>query len=391
MHRHALGLLTAATALMGVALPAHATDWVGGDWGGADLVVAYGDTLSGDFVNVGAFVVPVGVTVAVANGVPLTVNASSITVAGFLDADGSGFAGGGDCYFPCQTTGFGPGGGASGPSHGGGGGHAGVGGLASAVLGTGQPYGTSDDRAYLPMGSGGGAASYGYPWSPGGAGGGSVLLVAPWVQVDGIIGADGGNSYTQYFQWGSGGGSGGSITIVAGVLAGSGSISVEGGDFYDSWDYSAGSGGSGGRVKSWVESYAGSLSILTDAGLTGFLHVPKPDDGTQYMWMGTLILTAPSPGTAGNLNSTTVTGAAPNLEVYLAAHPSLGSAPIPGCSGFSAGVAAGAMVVGPVTADATGNAVFSGMVPPGQAGATWQLQAIQPGSCATSAVVPWTF
>ena len=67
---------------------------VGGDFAGADLTPANGDTLQGMFTNVGTFHVPVGATVFVDSGVPLEVHAGLSEIFGTLDATGAGFAGG---------------------------------------------------------------------------------------------------------------------------------------------------------------------------------------------------------------------------------------------------------------------------------------------------------
>lgn len=405
----ALGLLHA---------PAHAADWVGGDWGGADLVVADGDTLTGAFVDVGAFAVPAGATVRVLGPATLRIEASTITVDGTLDASEAGHAGGrGEALFYISPeSGLGPGGGGRGPSSyggsgtyitnfgGAGAGHAGAGGTppppyAGAGALPGPAYGSADARTPIQAGSGGGGGAcdhsgYYYPdcvtttGAPGGDGGGAVLLIAPVVTVDGSILANGGDGGDTP-DYGSGGGSGGTIAIVAGDLGGTGTVAAQGGDGGQkcSW-YCAlrAGGGSGGRVKLWASSVSSMPAVLVQRGLGhGAAH------GSTWAWIGTPTLGPPVPGTAGGLNSATVTDAAPGLDVYVAADTAAGAAPIPGCSGFSASVGPGSLVLGPVTADAAGSAVFDAMVPAGQAGQSWQLQAIQPAACALSSALPWTF
>jgi ABC-type amino acid transport system permease subunit len=68
------------------ALPAHANYYDGDDWEGMDLILVDGDTLSGDFVNVGMFSIPVGATISGIGG-NISVNARSILVDGALDGD----------------------------------------------------------------------------------------------------------------------------------------------------------------------------------------------------------------------------------------------------------------------------------------------------------------
>ncbi|MBN1667982.1 MAG: hypothetical protein JW862_12880, partial [Anaerolineales bacterium] len=57
----------------------------GADYGGADLVPADGDVLSGTFTNVGTFWIQAGVTVFVDPGTPLSIQADTILIEGILD------------------------------------------------------------------------------------------------------------------------------------------------------------------------------------------------------------------------------------------------------------------------------------------------------------------
>lgn len=381
------------SGLLGLTLcsSANATNWVGGDWGGADLIVADNDRLAGVFRNVGTFFVPSGARVWAQDVTTIQIHAAAIVVDGRIFTSGSGHRGG-SCSATCM--GGGPGGASgSGYGSGSGAGHAGGGG----GTGGGPAYGAPDDRYDLPFGSGGsGARGTFEPYLSGGNGGGAVLLVAPTIEIDGAIEADGEDgSHDVNPGESTGGGSGGSITLVAGSLSGTGTVQASGGDsgfdvgIWGGYTYEGG-GGSGGRVKVWAGSYAGSITPQVGRGRSG-AGEPVASQGSIYAWSGTPTLGPPIPGTAGMLNSATVTGAAPNLDVYLVAHTATGSTPIPGCSGFRAGVAASPYIVGPVAADALGTAVFSDTVPIGLAGQTYQLQAVQPGSCAMSPVLPWTF
>ena len=73
---------------------AGAATITGGDKGGADIMVANGDVLSGALTNVGTFTIPAGVTATVDPGVPLSITAVHIVIAGTLDGTGAGDAGG---------------------------------------------------------------------------------------------------------------------------------------------------------------------------------------------------------------------------------------------------------------------------------------------------------
>jgi hypothetical protein len=79
---HAVALLIALFAL--VATPsAQASYYAGGDWGGRDLTLLNGDSLSGTFSNVGQFYIPTGALVSGSAG-NLVVNASSFLIDGSL-------------------------------------------------------------------------------------------------------------------------------------------------------------------------------------------------------------------------------------------------------------------------------------------------------------------
>ncbi len=63
--------------------PAHADFYVGGDWGGRDLLLADGDSLSGSFSNVGQLYIPVGALVT-GGADNLTINAGRVLIDGVL-------------------------------------------------------------------------------------------------------------------------------------------------------------------------------------------------------------------------------------------------------------------------------------------------------------------
>lgn len=50
--------------LLAAIQPAHAYFYSGGDWGGRDLLLLNGDTLSGNFSNVGQFYIPSGASIS---------------------------------------------------------------------------------------------------------------------------------------------------------------------------------------------------------------------------------------------------------------------------------------------------------------------------------------
>jgi len=232
---------------------AWATDHVGADWGGADLVMADGDTLTGVFTGIARFEVSEGTFVTVAPQTPLEIHADDVVIAGILSADGAGHPGG-----EGMEDGAGEGGGeaANSSTSGGGAGFAGRGGSGSVY----SPYGTYDggasgglDYHHLldPLGSGGGGGDAGSGFGRGGAGGGAIALVAPTVTIDGTLslaGALGGCPEPDTLRGGGGGGgSGGYLRIDAAQIDGTGTVFAIGGDVCGepgTW----GGGGGGGWV-----------------------------------------------------------------------------------------------------------------------------------------------
>ncbi|MFT4625606.1 MAG: hypothetical protein ACI8PZ_004274 [Myxococcota bacterium] len=102
-----------------------------------------------------------------------------------------------------------------------------------------------------------------------------------------------------------------------------------------------------------------------------------------------MFLTAPDPGTAGVRNRWQGRGAVPGSRVYMAVGEP-GETEIPGCPGSSVGVAR-PKLLGPVTADGDGNAVFSATVPAPLAGVSYRMQLADPESCTVSNTVDETF
>ena len=270
--RFAFALLAAAVIMPSAT---KAAVIVGGDWGGANLIVSDGDVLSGTFTNVGNFTIAAGTSAFVQQGMVLTLNADRINIEGTLSGLGRGFAGGASGG-PSQAGGAG-----AGPSAGGGGGHGGCvhssGGAGAGFVSAGGRGGKSDlsspgmpaggaaNAITFGMGAGGGAAGShcaGYTnvqGGAGGAGGGAVRLIAEdLLTLTGAIimdGADGGDgrANSNYGTSGGGAGAGGSIWLSGDMIL-DGLLSVGGGQGGDYGTGSqlvyvnAGGGGSGGRI-----------------------------------------------------------------------------------------------------------------------------------------------
>ena len=196
-------------------------------------------------------------------------SAANLTVAGSINVNGKGFAGG-----AIGVRGSGPAGGSDGLHCGGGASHGGDGSWSGAgcfgLSSAGATYGSS--TAPVTFGSGGGGSDS----AAGGAGGGALKISVPsTVSVSGTISANGDMGGAGAGRNG-GAGAGGSIWIIAGQLSGVGNISADGG--------AAGTRqtpGGGGRVaiSTATSTFNGSISSATPNALSSVLD----GDGTFFM------------------------------------------------------------------------------------------------------------
>jgi hypothetical protein len=69
--------------ILTAAQPAHAYFYAGGDWGGKNLTLLNGDSLSGSFSNVGQFYIPTGALIS-GSAADLVVNAGKVLIDGSL-------------------------------------------------------------------------------------------------------------------------------------------------------------------------------------------------------------------------------------------------------------------------------------------------------------------
>jgi len=270
---------------------------LGGDFGGADLVVSDGDVLSGTFTNVGTFRVPIGVTAYVDQGVALNVHASAIEIEGRLDGVGRGYAGGAarDLRGVHGIAGNGPGGGARGVmgpilhgTGGGGGGHGGGGGAGLALpfpfaATGGAVYDLEPDRIDMGSGGGGGAnhatAAFGLGGA-GGYGGAAILFDAPDIVVKGEVAVDGTDGEPgvpgggDARASGGGGGAGGGILLKGALTCGDAALlSADGGRGANvigsiGWG-TGGGGGAGGRVKLVGDGDVAACNASVEGGAPG--------------------------------------------------------------------------------------------------------------------------
>jgi len=114
-------------------------------------------------------------------------------------------------------------------------------------------------------------------------------------------------------------------------------------------------------------------------------------DNLEIATSSALTLLPPTPGTAGMANQFRAVNAAPGGSVVFAAARSTGSTAAR-CNGrpLTLGLAS-ARPLGSATADASGTAAISVLVPPGLAGASVQLQAVDRGRCERSSVLNVSF
>lgn len=261
-----------STILIPLAATASAANFNGGDWGGQDLMISNGDTLSGNFTNVGSFTIPNNSTASINSNI-FSVNARSINIAGTLNGSGAGYAGGLTTGIN-GSAGYGPGGGQGGlygptihASGGGGGGSFGSGGNSGQYL-TEPGYAPgglgyiSTDLLTPTAGSGGGSAGShtgSTNGGDGGSGGAGISLFADTISISGSILAKGnngesGDSAPTASSSSGGGGAGGTI-ILGGLLDITGVLDVSGGEGADyglalnlGGGYGQGGGGGGGGL-----------------------------------------------------------------------------------------------------------------------------------------------
>lgn len=294
-----IAALAVSASVMAPQPRALAATIFGGDWAGGLLAPANGDILAGTFTNVGSFIVGAGTQVFVQPGAFLSLSANTISIAGTLNANAAGHAGG--LHGFSGNPGAGPGGGAGGEyggsvhaSGGAGGGFGGSGGNGGSSFGS-DPLPSIGGGSYAAIppvfGSGGGAAGdHGCcTQGPGtgiggngGAGGGGVALSANTsLVVTGSILAEGEDGFQgtpgDYPASGGGGGSGGLI-LLSGPLLLDGLLDVSGGDGADyqgignpgeAWGNGGGGGGGGRIVLQGTASFGGSFATDLAGGLAG--------------------------------------------------------------------------------------------------------------------------
>jgi hypothetical protein len=278
--------------LAAFAAPASAALITGSDLQGANLVLNNGDVLSGSFINVGSVIIPTDVTVYVAAGNALSISAQSINIAGVLNGEGAGYAGG--THALSGSAGKGPGAGAGGlfgsavhASGGAGGGSTGKGGNGGSALGSSPGISAGGKANTAAMGSGGGAAGdhdtyYTGKGGNGGAGGGGISLSALGnLILTGSILADGQNGFQgvadEYPVSGGGGGAGGSISLF-GTLLLDGLLDVSGGNGGNylgnanggyAWGNGGGGGGGGTIQLGGMASFGTNFIADITGGLAG--------------------------------------------------------------------------------------------------------------------------
>ena len=103
-----------------------------------------------------------------------------------------------------------------------------------------------------------------------------------------------------------------------------------------------------------------------------------------------LLLAAPSPGRAGELNTFTVSGATPGEKVHFVYGFQNGSTDVPGCPGVTVDIT-NPMIAGGVVADVNGIAMFEITVPGGASGRTVWIQSVELGTCQVSNMNGHTF
>jgi len=184
----------------------------------------------------------------VGQGVEIIATDVVIEAGSALTADAQGYIGG-----TSANEGRGPGGGKLSGVYGGGGSHAGIGGLNGGPT-YGAPFAPTD------LGSGGAGEDDYWHGGTGGAGGGALeMTVSGTLTVDGTLSANGQDEQDEVKDW-TGGGSGGSIYATAGAFTGSGRLEAGGGAT------AVGGGGGGGRILLHAGTIDGTATISANGG-----------------------------------------------------------------------------------------------------------------------------
>ncbi len=105
---------------------------------------------------------------------------------------------------------------------------------------------------------------------------------------------------------------------------------------------------------------------------------------------GAAELKPPTPGVVGEANRNAILGVTPGNAVFLLAGLQTASGRIPGCGGVAIGIA-NPFVLGPVTANADGNALLTIPVPAILSGLTIHLQGLDLFGCTVTNVVTHSF
>lgn len=162
------------------------------------------------------------------------------------------------------------------------------------------------------------------------------------------------------------------------------------------WQWDFGDGGSSNQpspnhVYTSPGTFTVSLTVNgpggTDTETKVALITVNPPAGNQ------LNLSSPSPGSAGAVNSWTITGATPGRTVGIYIGQNLGSASanVGNCGGIPLGLGLPFRLLVKGSANGSGVAVLSAPAPAGTAGKTFRFQAVEPFSCRASNVVSDTF
>jgi hypothetical protein len=280
-----------------------------GNQGGADLIPANGDVLTGYYYNINKFEVIAGRTVYLKDSTLVIIKAQHIYINGTISGTsngtlggtagaigGNGGAGGGSLTGGNGSggigSGTGAGGGGGGGSYGGTGGSGGAGGGGGAGGAGGSLFGSATSMSistgFAGGGGGGGEHTSG---GAGGNGGGGIWLhattncsISGTINVNGVNGVNGISTATnnQNAGGGGGGGSGGGILIkldsltnglvISGTLSATGGIGGVGGSGGpgNGQGGGGGGGGSGGRIKVFYNSsFTNSSTITVNAGTGG--------------------------------------------------------------------------------------------------------------------------
>lgn len=149
-------------------------------------------------------------------------------------------------------------------------------------------------------------------------------------------------------------------------------------------------GGTSGIVAGAENLDAATTAAAADDMTYLNIHSTTSPAGEIRGQLWNLMQSAPTPGTAGTVNTLAAEAATPGNTIYFVYSLALGSTNVPGCGGVSVDINS-PKVAGSASAGVDGTASISSFVPGAASGLTVHVQSVEIESCTVSNLVSYTF